>query len=280
MPIAVGFRCSDGVVIATDSQYSQDISKGRGQKIFPNPTNGRYAVTIGGAGGSDQIKWTVAEIERSLDVEIGAKPTAIAEIREIIEAVLLRSYAENIDPAPPEERQWLGYDLLIGIWTPQERALLFKSQRTIVVQVAYPNHVSIGQGSYLTDYVLAALFDRTWMLSVDEATTVSAYIVAMANEHIQGCGGSTFVRVLDDQGHDVSLGPDEVSNAVEFYGELFRWTSNIRSLLSHNFDPEAVDMLPFANILRDQIVKFRKLQDGRRTFADQLIAKHGIKPIV
>jgi hypothetical protein len=114
---------------------------------------------------------------------------------------------------------------------------------------------------------------------VDEATTVSAYIVTMAKEHVEGCGGSTFVRVLDDDGHDVRLGLDEVSNAIEYYRELFRWTSSIRSFLSRTFDPEALDMLPFANILRDHIGKFRKLQDSRRAHSDRLIAEHGKKPV-
>jgi hypothetical protein len=60
------------------------------------------------------------------------------------------------------------------------------------------------------------------MLSIDEATTVSAYIVTLAKEFVEGCGGSTFVRALDDCGHDIRLGPDEVRNAVEYYEKLFR----------------------------------------------------------
>jgi len=116
------------------------------------------------------------------------------------------------------------------------------------------------------------------MLSLDEATTVSAYIVTMAKEFVEGCGGSTFVRALDDSGHDIRLGPDEVRNAVEYYEELFRWTSSIRSHLSRTFDPGSIDMVPYANILKDQVIKFRTLQDKRRAFSDDLIAKHGISP--
>ena len=74
MTIALGFRCQNGVVIASDSHYTQDISKTRGQKIFIIPTNGYYALTIGGAGGSNQIKWTVTEIQRSLADEVGHDP--------------------------------------------------------------------------------------------------------------------------------------------------------------------------------------------------------------
>jgi 20S proteasome alpha/beta subunit len=231
MTIGVGFRCQDGVVIATDSQYSLDISKSRGQKIFPIPSNGHYAITIGGAGGSDQIKWAVAEIGRSLATEIGTRPTTTLEIQQTLEGVLKRSFAEHVDPAPSEERRWLDYGLLIAVWTAEEGARLFNSQRTVVVEVANPNYVSMGVGSYLAEYVLHAFFDRTWMLCVDEATAVSAYIVTMAKEYVEGCGGSTFVRVLDDRGHDVRLQKEEINNAVEYFENLFRWTSTMREHL-------------------------------------------------
>jgi 20S proteasome alpha/beta subunit len=279
MTIAVGFKCSNGVVIATDSQYSLDISKTRGQKIFPIPTNGYYALTIGGAGGSDHIKWAVSEIERSLAREIGASHTSSTEIREIVESVLIRSYRDHVNPAPEEDRNFLEYGLLVGIWTPEERALLFRSSRTTLARVENPNSTTIGQGSYLSAYILHALFERTWLLTVDEASSVSAYIVQMAKEFVDFCGGSTFVRVLDDKGHDVRLGEDEVENAIEHYSELFRWTSSIRSFLDHIIDPASIDMLPYANILRDHIIKFRTLQDKRRAFSDELIAKYGIKPV-
>jgi 20S proteasome alpha/beta subunit len=278
MTIALGFKCSNGVVIATDSQYSLDISKTRGQKIFPIPTNGYYAVTIGGAGSSNMIKSSVATIERSLSDRVGTRPTTTLEIRGIIEEVLQRSFAEHVDPAPADERRWLDYSLLIAIWTPKERSLLFNTQRDVVIEVGNPNHFSSGIGSYLAEFVLHALFDRTWMLSLDEATTVSAYIVTMAKEFVEGCGGSTFVRALDDSGHDIRLGPDEVRNATEYYEELFRWTSSIRSHLSSALDPASVDMVPYASILKDQIINFRTLQDKRRAFSNELIAKHGIRP--
>ncbi len=186
MTIALGFRCLDGVVIATDSQYTLDIAKGRGQKIFPIPTNGHYALTIGGAGASDQIKSTVAEIGRSLAKEIGARRTTNEEIRQVVEAVLQRSYSAHVDIAPEDERSWLDYGLLIGTWTPHERTILFKSARTIVTEVAYPNHVGLGIGSYLTDFVLAALFDKSWKLYVDEAASVGAYVVTAAKDHVEG----------------------------------------------------------------------------------------------
>ena len=135
MTIALGFKCSNGVVIATDSQYSLDISKTRGQKIFPIPTNGHYAVTIGGAGSSNMIKSTVTSIERSLAERVGTRPTTSLEILGIIEEVLQRSFAEHVDPAPADERRWLDYSLLIGIWTPKERSLLFNTQRDVIVAV-------------------------------------------------------------------------------------------------------------------------------------------------
>jgi hypothetical protein len=87
------------------------------------------------------------------------------------------------------------------------------------------------------------------------------------------------VRALDDDGHDVMLGPDEVDNAVTYYQELFRWTSGMRRFLSRGFEPANIDMVSHANILRDHIVTFRALQDRQRNLSDQRITQFGIKPI-
>ena len=108
---------------------------------------------------------------------------------------------------------------------------------------------------------------------------MSAYIVTAAKDHVEGGGGDTFVRILDDEGHDVRVGPDEVNNAVEYYKGLFMWTSSMRKFLSRGFNLADIDMVPFANILRDQVVKFRELQDRQRSLSDQRIAEHGKKPI-
>jgi hypothetical protein len=40
-----------------------------------------------------------------------------------------------------------------------------------------------------------------------------------------------------------------------------------------------LDMVPYANILRDNVIKFRKYQDERRAFSNDLITRHGKKPI-
>ena len=58
----------------------------------------------------------------------------------------MRSYRDHVNPAPEEERNFLEYGLLIGIWTVKERSLLFRSSRTTLAQVENPNYTTIGQG--------------------------------------------------------------------------------------------------------------------------------------
>ena len=56
-------------------------------------------------------------------------------------------------------------------------------------------------------------------------------------------------------------------------------TSSLRGFLSSGLDLATLDMVPYANILRDNVIKFRKYQDERRAFSNDLITRYGKEPI-
>ena len=268
MTIAVGFKCIDGVVLATDSQYTMNPAKFAGQKIFPIASNGHYALTIAGAGGVSNMKAAVRNIESALKKDIGAKPATTSQIQDIVEGVLSILYPKHLDSAPAEKREYLEFNLLVGIWTAQECASLFYSDRMTLNEVKVPNHQCLGIGSYLAAYLTDVLSAPG--MSVEEAKPLAAYIVWAAKEYVEGVGGHTFVRVLLDNGADVRPWPEEVKDGEEFYRAFFDDMRHFRGFLTPAFAPEAIDMAPYAKIFRDRIMEFREKQKKRK----DLQAKH------
>ena len=80
MTIALGFKCEDGIALASDSQYSAGLSKTRGQKIFVIPSNGHYALTVAGAGSVANMKRAVELLEGGIR-DIGDRAATTEELR-------------------------------------------------------------------------------------------------------------------------------------------------------------------------------------------------------
>jgi 20S proteasome alpha/beta subunit len=266
MTIAVGFKCIDGVVLATDSQYSDDPAKTTGQKVFPIWSNGHYALTIAGAGFPDSIKGIARDMELVLGKTIGSREAGSAEIIRTIERVLRSFHAKHIDTAPPEERLELSVQLLIGLWTEREGTKLFGVNRTIAAEVS--SHLSVGYGSYLTEYICDALIPSGW-IGVEQATALAAYIVWTAKKYVKYCGGPTGIRVLSDSGKDIRIDQNEVEAGEGYFTDLFRQIGSIVGFLSRTPYPVDVEMGPFTAILKERLLQLRQQQAQFRDAARQ-----------
>jgi 20S proteasome alpha/beta subunit len=150
MTIAVGFKCVDGIVLAADSLYTEGDAKLYGQKIFPIPSNGRYALTIAGAGGVPSLKGIVREIEKRLESRIGRSAKDFSRLRSIVEGALGSYYPKHIDSAPLAAQNDLGVQLLIAMWVSGSGTRLFESSRTAVFEVEEHRCVGIGSHSRAT----------------------------------------------------------------------------------------------------------------------------------
>jgi hypothetical protein len=258
MTIAVGFRCVDGVVLATDSQYTEGIAKLYGQKIFPIPSNGHYALTIAGAGGVPSLKGIVGQIEDRLQRQIGSKPAKVSDLKSVVEDVLRAYYPKYIDSAPKTKRDDLGVQLLVATWVAGRGTRLFETYRTFVTEVTH--HRSIGVGSWLVEYLRDMFFPPGHRPSVEVAKPLAAYMVWAAKKYIECCGGHTFVRTLLDDGTDRRVWGEEIQDAETYFQDCFKGLAYIRRSLSIAVDPENIDMVPFAKILKDRLVEFRQRQ--------------------
>lgn len=263
MTIAVGFRCTNGVVLATDSQVSQDITKATGQKIFPIWSNGEYAMTLAGAGPTDQMKAIVRDVEASLKNSVGQRETSSQEIQQIVEDTLAPFYAKHIDSAPPELRAELEVGFMAGIWTRKEGTRLFSVCRTTITEV--PDHQCIGAGSWLAEYLSEAICPKGRQ-SVNQTVALAAYIVWAAKKYVEFCGGYTSVRALLDNGEDVLVDNREIHDVEEYMVGLFQFFGGMVGFLGDTFPLGEIDMGPYAEMLKQQVLGCREKQAVYRDF--------------
>jgi len=267
MTIAVGFTCVDGVVLAADSLYTEGIAKLYGQKIFPLPSNGLYALTIAGAGGVPSLKGIVREVEKSLRSEIGQMRADFSQIRSVVEGALGRYYPRHIDSAPRDRQDDLGVQLLIGIWVLGDGTRLFETCRTAAFEV--DDHRCVGIGSHLAEYLNDVFFPGGVRPTVRMAEPLAAYIVGRSKRHVQFCGGRTFVRALLDDGTDERVWNEEIRDSEDYIEQFFSSVGHIRELLGKVPRAEAIDLSPFTEILKNAMIEFQAKQ---QTYRDKMLA--------
>jgi hypothetical protein len=268
MTIAIGFRCIDGIVLAADSRYSVGIAKLDGQKIFPIESNGKYALTIAGAGGAVSIKGAVREIRKVLGKEIGPKTASVQDVQTAVENALCRYYPRYVDAAPREKRDDLGFEMLVGIWVAGTGTRLFQTFRTGCVEV--DRHACIGIGSYLTQCFTDLLFPPGPPPPLQLAGPLAAFLVGKAKKYVLYCGGHTSVRELLDDGTDDMMWKQEVEDAEEYFESFFSVVGSVHTSLGSLNAPEAVDMEPYAKMLKERLIESMAVQKKYRDKREEM----------
>ena len=278
--IAIGFRCADGIVLAADSRYSEGIAKLDGQKIFPIPSNGKYAVTVAGAGGVVSIKGAVREIRKTLRNQIGPNAASIQEIQGAVEDALFRYYPKYVDAAPKERRDDLGFETLFGIWVAGGGARLFQTHRTGSVEVDH--HACIGTGAWLTHCFTDLLFPAGPPPPLQIAGPFAAFLVGKAKKYVLFCGGNTTVRELLDDGTDEMMWRQEVKASEDYFESFFGRVAPLHAFLGDLNAPEAVSMEPYAKSLKDGLIEFmanqKRYRDKRDAMRRRVALRRGATP--
>jgi 20S proteasome alpha/beta subunit len=218
MTIAVGFDCVDGIVLATDSQFTGGVGKTSGRKIFPICGNERHAVTIAGAGSAALTKRAVESFKDLIRVQIGDGSPSTEDLRNLLEDALCAVHDKHVYPAPPNERPVLDFWLLAAVWTPSGKAL-FRSDLTAVTPVM--GRSCIGIGSYLGDYLTDLLWHNSPITTVDDVIPLAAYIIKSAKGYVDGCGLQTHIRTLRADGRDGAIELSEITDAEQFMESVF-----------------------------------------------------------
>jgi hypothetical protein len=192
MTIAVGFNCSDGIVVAADSEISTNTNRMDGQKLwcyqFPRDTDQppTLKVVLAGAGDAGYLRATADAIDRALRPEM-----TLDDARDAIQAVIDKVHLRRIYPYSTDAYLRPSIRLLIGLVTSKGRRLLSTTQMAIA---PVPTAEALGIGEELAQFLIKQSSDG----ALDNATAVSLSIQILmhARTHVPGCGGPSNVLVL------------------------------------------------------------------------------------
>jgi 20S proteasome alpha/beta subunit len=90
MTIAAGFVCSNGIVLAADSEHSTDVGKFQRRKVFQCKKE-KYGFAVAGAGRSDLIRLVFDELREVLSEKDG-----LPQIRRKLKKLLKNVCDEHI----------------------------------------------------------------------------------------------------------------------------------------------------------------------------------------
>jgi hypothetical protein len=241
MTIAVGFICSNGIVLGADSQESFEGSalKRSVTKLvaFP-PLESEYGkapdrrAVFTGSGDSQLIDKLIEE----MSIEVASAGPSIDEIATGIEKRIKQIYREY------RNYYHAGYmpqaEMIYGLWCGGKTGLFF-AQGPIVTRIGTQLHPrgkplptplvigykGSGLGTEITDYINARIGLLT--LNVSDGIVLATYMLEQAVSHATGCGGD--IRIIwmaeDGTAANVTVDPDTFA----FLKNLDRSLNNIFS---------------------------------------------------
>jgi 20S proteasome alpha/beta subunit len=262
--IAVGFKCKDGLVLATDTQYTRGIYKSHGPKLFdlfsaePLPN---LSVVVAGAGRVSFMKMAIAELEERLRL---IPDPSFADVKNAVTHTLLDVFQTHIYPMPDYKQDGAAFELILGVWTRRDGFGLFQTESTSVNQeLLGSGYCSIGTGVALAGYALDLTYNP-WVTQVENAKFLAAFCIKAAKDYVGSCGGKTKIYTLQNNPsgfRSYHCLTDEVDEAEQYSEELFRTLKHLLVCL----DPEGLVFADYmvgnsTKILTNSILAFRQRQ--------------------
>jgi 20S proteasome alpha/beta subunit len=257
MTIGVGFKCEDGIVLATDTQYTTDgLLKTLGPKLFNVAERPDLAVIIAGAGSVPFMRLAVGQIgAKSKQIPDGT--ASLPAITTIVEETLLDIFTKHVYTVPGDQPH---FELLIGIWTRSEGLNLFQTYLTSLTPVA--EYAFVGLGVYVSDYALSLMYRPD--ITVQEAKFLAAYCVKAAKDYVDACGKETKIQYINNEGRIRRIHAPEIKDSETYCEDLHE---ALRYLLlgvdlENVPDDSTLDM--FVDNVRAAVVAFRDKQRKRK----------------
>jgi 20S proteasome alpha/beta subunit len=216
MTIALGILCSDGVVLATDTQYSVGtVLKYEGLKLF-RASAGDCQVIIAACNNADAFRRVIDVIQEELQRSLKDTQPTVDIVRLATEGALAKFYRKFIDPIPSDERANFEFQLIVGICAKSEKGRLFHSNRSMLVEDYHC--ACLGEGQYIAEYAIELFVPLK--PSVELSKCLAAYIVSAAKRYIQSVGGQSKVYAIHNDGSDSVLLPFEIEEVEECFGQI------------------------------------------------------------
>jgi hypothetical protein len=265
--IDIGFKCDDGLLLATDTQYSKGDFKSDGPKIFPTvmpADRADLAVVIAGAGTVPLMKRAQEFLRTAL---LGLASPSSNSVRALVEETLLAFYKKFVYPRNDEA----DFDLIFAVWTESDGFEIFTSNQN-ALNPLLGSHASVGEGTYVSDYALATVFDVK--MSAENTRYLAAICVKAAKDHVASCGGDTVITTMThDEDGTLRIRREPRNNVLEFEEDTQEIRDGMKYILqvldTDQFPDDSIVSELASGMIADAAIRFRKKQKERREKARQ-----------
>lgn len=239
MTIAAGFTSPTGIVVCSDSLESTAVGYGKGmvQKVFVEPVEPGF-LYFSAAGYPGPCDFVRQQIVAALRAEPQWNKDRYVEV---IRQVVRDYYKDHVWPSGLASQ----FGAVIALWGHNNEHVLLKTDldSTVVQCRAY---ACVGIGSKAAERAAALFFPGNpgacLTASFDQLVAIAAYVIWVAKETIDGCGGPTQIAVYSKAGggfiHHTSVAIDALEGA---FSEFEHATSHaMRRLLHPGINDEEV----------------------------------------
>jgi hypothetical protein len=243
MTIAAGFVCSDGILLASDTLYSNTGMGLRHGRKFWVLEHGDVVVVFGGAGMEAAMLRTRDEIDRKL------KP-GLSRIRVVdtVDAALKKVHDKL--PDHPDFKT----NALVAIQIQGQGKLYENAGGSNMISPVQHPCQCVGYGQSLGWYFASSLF-RPGM-PIKSAKIVAAHLVRNVKDYSEYCGGETHLIEVPEQGSSSFIDDKSEVEQLELY---LRPVSESLQMVLPGSDPgaSAATIEARLRILNDAIRKAR-----------------------
>jgi len=190
MTIAVGFRCTDGLVLAVDSEVSDDSSRYEDEKAWiyrypPEDANPRLKVGIVGAGDLAFVRYAAERIGYALNENMGKD-----DVQGAVQGVINDIHLNHLYPYPDNLTRPEIY-MLVGCLAHDGNRLLTTSLTTVTKVI---NFETLGIGRPLANFLIKRFYKGR--IEVSAGIFVSTQVLMHARNHVPRCGGDSQIIVM------------------------------------------------------------------------------------
>jgi len=116
--------------------------------------------------------------------------------------------------------------MIVGISTPRDRPVLFKTVGTAILLSDSYEYVYLGAGMEMAMYLTSRLWVSGMPISVGEL--MAAFILWEVKQHIKTCGGETVIYRVDDAGNLQYRGEGDIRDFQDYFSSIDRQVQRIR----------------------------------------------------
>jgi 20S proteasome alpha/beta subunit len=167
------------------------VSKINGSKLFRHePKNGVNSL-IATAGHFSYGRMAMQHLQQEFaDLD----DLSSMSIRKVLEDQILQLHERHIYPHPDRLAIGLAVDLLIAVWSPQDKsAAIYWTEDSAVVE--FPGYACIGTGSTVAHFIIKPLYKP--VTAESEARSLAIEAIGKAKEFVDGVGGYTELATLN-----------------------------------------------------------------------------------